>query len=372
MGCQTDKDAREPSPIVLATAEARSVNKFDEKNSAKGASSINNVDGKKMELNSRQNSLTDDIHLSRLKTDYQLNAHLDCVPIIHSLDLVANKLVSYNLETQAWSSNNFARAALYNSNPFKIPLKPLQEEVICHLENATPVFTSEATVHFIGPKHFALDVKQNIFSYKQNRDSEIENPTICRLGDDIFALSGQEGDEYTTKCEKYNVLQNTWTPIASLNRPYYKGSACPIQDSNGNYKIVILGGLYSAQSSSTNQFISVYDIATNKWTESKIKLSHTTDSTAPSFPLFPREDGSIAFITTKEDKLHYNTVNISSGKMSFKRELITKEKVNNITIESFATSKGNLSLVLADRVPKADLKPASEKSKTCVMISVKI
>mgnify|MGYP000937994835 CR=1 FL=1 len=381
MGCQTDKDVREPNPIH-STASSNTDTLPSEKNRnlspPNSATLLSGKKLKKIDSNSRQNTVCDDypvsaLSLSRLKTECQLNSnHQDSAAVLYSIDLIANKLVSFNVETQTWSSNNLSRAALHSSNPLFIPLKPLQEEVIDYLEDATALFISDHIVHFVGEKHFALDTKQNMFSYKQNRDTQIKNPTLCRIGDYIYALSGIEGDEYTTKCERYSLQHNTWMPIAPLHRPYYRGSACGFIDSDGHRKLIMVGGLSSPTARKSNQMISVYDIASDKWVESPIRFPLYTDPDAPSYPLFPYDDSNLSIISPNEDKIQQSLLNLTTGKLTNTRELSTKEKLTDITVESFCVHKGNLSLVLSEPAMTKDNKPSTEKSKNCVMISVKV
>lgn len=294
-----------------------------------------------------------ELSVSRIKSETQTSIQsFEAPPILYSVDLAANKVTSCNLDTKKRVINDLSRAALHSSKPSFIPLNPMQEEVFDHLVGASTILISENCLYFVGQKHFAYDFKQNLFSYKGNRaHSGVKNSTLCRVGNEIFAFSGEDTNGYSVKCEKYNMAQNVWTPIASLSKPYYKGSACMFTDSDGSTKIVLAGGLSQKGSIAPNQTIAIYDLASDTWVESKFtwKLPIFFDPLIPPFPLIDCKLYKFCLVSVQDDKIHMNFISLKTGKTSSKIKPYPKENIQRPVLESICMIEGTLCLMISEK-----------------------
>ena len=371
MGCNSSKDTDRPESALVTPREDSLPPALPKLTKRNRIHSVPNPLAP-MKSETQTHTLSDELSLSRVKTEPHQSRICENYPVVYATDFFTNKFVSYNLETQKWSLNDLSKGALHSTDPKLIPLKPLKETVLEYLTDATPILISDSVIHFIGEKHFAYDIKLNLFSYRKSREEPApKNPTLCRIGDDIFAFSGNEHSRYSTKCEKYNMLTNTWTTLAPLSEPYYKGSACGYVDYTGAYKIVLLGGLASKDSKQVNQTMAIYDISADRWTEVRINLPVQINVSAPNLPLFLHDDGVVCLVAVKGEKIQPFYINLSNGKVTVKRQLPPKEKMKNPVIESFNyPHKGNCALVLTNQVqaPAAN-KLVPEKLRSCIIFS---
>ena len=63
--------------------------------------------------------------------------------------------------------------------------------------------------------------------------------TVCNIANFIYVICGKDSvSEITDRCERYNVDDDSWQNIASVNKKRYAASACGFR---GN-KIFLFGG----------------------------------------------------------------------------------------------------------------------------------
>ena len=366
MGCQMGTDSHKPTPISRSHSikSPAAMTKTSRVHPVTTTSINSRADTNT--FTPRLKSLPDESPLTQAKSEPSSSTRISAYySVLYLVDHHTSRFLSYSLDSKKWNINKFSNAALHSTNPNLIPLRSLEDEVLCYLPEASSVLVSNTLVHFIGEKHFAYCMKENLFSYRKSRiASSIKNSIVCKVGNNIFAISGEEGSDYSTKCEKYDILQNTWTSIASLKQPCYKGSVLAYVDAYGAQKIAVLGGLASKTSDKVNQVLSIYDISANKWSEVKINLPLQINPSAPSLPAFLYEDDVACLLAPKGDKLQLYHVNLTDGKVSMKRELSLQEKQRNMVIESFNYRKGAFLAVLSDQeLSSSDSMKVSENTK---------
>ena len=372
MGCSASSIDNKvvPTQVVSSYSHDRKFSGLSESNSRMRFPSLSNYD--------TLPTLTTEPSLPRNKSETQEIATYDLEPpsILYSVDLAASKIMTYNIDTKKRLVNDLSKAALLSTNPRYIPLNPMKEEVFDHIFGAPSILASEKYLHFIGEKHFAYEIKQNLFSYRSARTyTEVKNSSLCKLRDEIFAISGEEGDGYSVKCEKYNITQNVWTQIASLPKPYFKGSTCGFIDSDGAAKIIIAGGLSAKDSSSPNQAIAIYDVASDTWTESKFtwKLTFSIDPQVPSLPLINCKINKFCLASLREDKIQMNFIDLKTGKSNSKTKPYPRETLEHPSIESSCISDGSLCLVISEKdgpIPLDNELPC--KQKPSIMFDVSL
>eukprot|EP01017_Pseudomicrothorax_dubius_P040136 TRINITY_DN6241_c0_g1_i1.p1 TRINITY_DN6241_c0_g1~~TRINITY_DN6241_c0_g1_i1.p1 ORF type:complete len:443 (-),score=91.71 TRINITY_DN6241_c0_g1_i1:124-1452(-) len=85
--------------------------------------------------------------------------------------------------------------------------------------------------------------------------------TLCYLQEHIYVICGKDSSsEVIDSCERYNVVDNTWSQIAPVKRKRYAASAV----GTGNSRIFLFGGRTDVNNMMVND-IEEYSVATNTW-----------------------------------------------------------------------------------------------------------
>jgi len=114
-----------------------------------------------------------------------------------------------------------------------------------------------------------LNISQKTLFPRANMISSRDSHAMCYIDGFIYVIGGISDEEekktVTRKCEKYDVFQDKWTPIAELSIPICNHCATPF---NGKY-IYCFGG--RNQQGKLNNTILRYTIETDSWNCLKLR-----------------------------------------------------------------------------------------------------
>jgi len=86
------------------------------------------------------------------------------------------------------------------------------------------------------------------------------NHAICILQNSVYVIGGYDGTVFLRDCERYDVEQERWVDVATLNNPCAFASACSFND-NCIYKF---GGVDNKSNNYVGK-IEKYDVDLNYW-----------------------------------------------------------------------------------------------------------
>jgi len=214
---------------------------------------------------------------------------LETPNILFYFDFGAKMFYYYSTFSHEWNSNDLTHSM---DNCRRCPLLKFknpgeEEEAIQHAKYMSFIATSDETIFIIGGYNtfyscLEYNITQNSFLVKEPLKDYRNNPSLCKFGDNIFAISGDLLDSFSTDVNMYDIQKNEWTSLPDLPFPQglaaarvvYDGSpqTNPVSGSrnldhhyNQGLKLAVLGGLSEKLPKTYSSLLSLYSFQTERW-----------------------------------------------------------------------------------------------------------
>ena len=183
------------------------------------------------------------------------------------LDKLGSKLYVLDLDACEWQSKDLTQAQVVLPTTFTKSDDSTQT-LLKSLDQYSFVAVSPSEIHFIGPEHYQYDLLTNTFIVESQLLQKREIPVLCVAEEYIYSFSGLEDDQFSRRCQRYNLLSKEWSSLDELPRPHIKGSALAYQANfadESRLKMLVIGGLKLKESIKPTNSASIYDCKANFW-----------------------------------------------------------------------------------------------------------
>lgn len=242
-------------------------------------------------------------------TDHQRHNSQDrpSTILVH-FDFPNRRFHYYKALTNTWLENELDHAK--NDCP-KCPLfdskhQDHEKEALKLARSMNCIAVSDELVYLIGGHNaeyscLEYNVAQNKFDCKKPLATLRNNPSLCTHGTQIFAVSGDLLNAYSTRVTSFNVQTNNWTVLPSLPVVQGNSSVSVIggKDPNSPLRLAVVGGLSEKFPKKYANVISLMNFSDKTW--SVIELNQP----APRIPKFIRSpvvedhDGNLIILGSK-------------------------------------------------------------------------
>lgn len=188
------------------------------------------------------------------------------------LDSKTAKIHVLDLDILEWTSRKLNEATIYASAQIdSLESKDIMTitTLIEEIDKLSFLATETTKIHFIGNMHLCYDLNDNTFEVLPLIQEKRETPVLCLVGGNIYSLSGvDESNQYSRRCECYDLVKNQWTRLEDLPNPHIKGAALAYQATfadSERLKLVVVGGYKAIEVSKPLTTASVYDCKQDFW-----------------------------------------------------------------------------------------------------------
>lgn len=186
--------------------------------------------------------------------------------IFFKLDLENYRIYILQLSTLEWSCNDLSKADVVTVlGRAKAP-----KTFLAILGTLTSVSVNGESILFMGFSHFEYDIETNCFYKRTPMNCLRDNPLIAVSDSVVYSISGNKKGEASDAFEVYDCQSEEWKTLENLRAPHVDGNSLVLRDEN---LVVVMGGYKSLSPMVYNSDISVYEIASEKWSEIRLEDS---------------------------------------------------------------------------------------------------
>jgi len=252
---------------------------------------------------------------------------LETPNILFHFDFEAKMFYYYSTLSHEWNSNDLTRSM---DNCRRCPLLKFknigeEEEALQYAKYMSFIAASDETILIIGGYNtfyscLEYNIPQNSFSIKEPLKDYRNNPSLCKFGNNIFAVSGDLLDSYSTDVNMYDIQRNEWTQLPDLPFPQGLAAARVVYDGehvsgsrnldhqnpSQGIKLAVLGGLSQKLPKIYSPILSLFNFQTERW--QVCDLSQIFAQKIPNFvncSIIQRAEGDLIILGSEGTKNTY-------------------------------------------------------------------
>ena len=242
--------------------------------------------------------------------------------IAFHFDISKMQFICYDFAKKKWTTNDLTQARTLNVTNSLDEGFDLERDLISRLDCYTLLAIDENKIEIVGPSHFQYHISLNTFSTRPSMSTKaLKAPCLAFSGRRLFAISGEQHNNYTPSAEVYDMNSKSWTRLEELSQPHGKGLSCCFLSDRKLLKVLVAGGYCSKNPLTPSTDISIYDDHSKRWLT--YEFSKTDIPLLPAFTegaIYISEGGMVNIQLTKGTADNYE-LNLAKGQLAKVRSM---------------------------------------------------